>query len=141
MEGFILMFCNVDLNDSILNWKLCHTIIYYRSPINSKNSNEFIDIIDHNINSVCFNFWLDSMWLNALSSVQHTFISAAGLVFFLFDFGFVFLPLCRAPSHKWIKAIKKSLGITEKSVLIEIENTSELFSFYSISVQWQVIYI
>lgn len=35
----------------------------------------------------------------------------------------------RAPPHKWIKAIKKSLAKTEKSVLIEIENTSELFSF------------
>lgn len=47
-------------------------------------------------------------------------------------FGFNFFStsaFSRAPPHKWIKAIKKSLAKTEKSVLIEIENTSELFSF------------
>lgn len=52
-------------------------------------------------------------------------------------FASFFSAFSRAPSHKWIKAIKKSLAKTEKSVLIEIENTSELFSFYSISVLWR----
>lgn len=91
------------------------------SPINSKNSNEFIDIISM-LKYRCGLLQIRDDWFNAIvcpfNGTTHFyfwfFFSSLSFTFYRFWFHFQ-SAFSRALSHKRIKAIEKSLAKTEKA--------------------------